>query len=100
MKQCVKLPTSSQVDKWIESNYDVIKTNISGCKYWSKKGFPDCHIKGIGFIEKKRGHESFKPGQLFWLERLDGQVWRFWHNRVDIYGCKQGFINTISIEEY
>lgn len=83
-----KIMSSKQIDKFLKDYFGkhrVIKTNISGCRFWSKKGFPDYYIIRHGFIEIKRGSEKLTNDQMFWLVNLDSRVWRFWPDRIEIW---------------
>lgn len=78
--------TSKQIDSWLRHAFPgcVIKTNISGCPFFARRGFPDYHIVGIGFVEIKRGNERLSADQKFWLNRLDGFVYRFWDDHIEV----------------
>ena len=85
-----RIPSSAAIDNWLKIRFPGIrKVNDSGCPYI--KGIPDYHAKGIasGWIEVKRGNEEITDDQEFWLIRLDGFVYRFWSDHVQVqkYVC-------------
>lgn len=102
------IPSIKQCENWLIHKYGVvINTNVSGCSYFGfvkgdkrKTGFPDKFIERFKqFIEIKRGDESFKPGQVEWLKRIDGLVYRFWEDHVDVYNSDIEIIGSIKYND-